>query len=128
MARATGGLLLLRIEDIDLTRCRPEYEAAIYEDLRWLGLNWEAPVRRQSEHFAEYRAALDRLEAEGLVYPAFESRAQIARLVAEREPWPRDPDGAPLYPGTARSLTNEERKQAKEWLRKLKSRPSAGAT
>jgi glutamyl-Q tRNA(Asp) synthetase len=114
MARAAGGRLLLRIEDIDRTRCRPHYEAAIYEDLAWLGLAWETPVRRQSEHFAEYQAALDRLAAMGLVYPGFESRAEIARLVAAREqagPWPRDPDGVPLYPGTANRLSPAERRE-----------------
>jgi glutamyl-Q tRNA(Asp) synthetase len=103
MARAAGGRLLLRIEDIDATRCRPEFEAAIYEDLVWLGIEWERPVRRQSEHLDEYRRALSALDDAGLIFPAFESRADIARLVAERErhgPWPRDPDGAPLYPGT----------------------------
>ena len=112
MARAAGGRLLLRIEDIDTSRCRPEYETAIYEDLAWLGLTWELPVRRQSEHFDEYRAALGQLDAMGLIYPSFESRAEIAALVAEREqqaPWPRDPDGAPHYPGTAKSLTAAER-------------------
>jgi glutamyl-Q tRNA(Asp) synthetase len=112
MARAAGGRLLLRIEDIDVTRCRPEYETAIYEDLAWLGLSWEQPVRRQSEHLGEYRAALARLEHMGLVYPAFESRAEIARLVAEREAhgvWRRDPDGAPLYPGTAKTMSAAER-------------------
>jgi len=112
LARATGGRFLLRIEDIDATRCRPEYEAALYEDLAWLGLSWEQPVRRQSEHFAEYRAAVARLDAMGLLYPSFESRAEIARLVAERDrqaPWPRDPDGAPLYPGSARALPAAER-------------------
>jgi glutamyl-Q tRNA(Asp) synthetase len=111
-AREAGGRLLLRIEDIDAARCRPEFEAAIYEDLAWLGIVWEEPVRRQSEHFADYRAALERLSAEGLVYPAFESRAEIARLVAQREAtaaWPRDPDGAPLYPGAARSLSLDAR-------------------
>ncbi|GLR97362.1 glutamyl-Q tRNA(Asp) synthetase [Bradyrhizobium liaoningense] len=111
-ARETGGRLLLRIEDIDATRCRPEYETAIYEDLAWLGIAWETPVRRQSEHLGDYRAALERLSALGLVYPAFESRAEIARLVAAREvdgPWPRDPDGAPLYPGDAKSLSADER-------------------
>ena len=99
MAHAAGGELLLRIEDIDATRCRPEYERAIYEDLAWLGLRWREPVRRQSEHLDEYRAALARLDAMGLIYPAFESRAAIARLVRAREargPGPRDPDGAPL--------------------------------
>lgn len=108
----TGGRLLLRIEDIDATRCRPEYETAIYEDLAWLGIAWETPVRRQSEHLGTYRAALDALSALGLVYPAFESRAEIARLVAAREadgPWPRDPHGAPLYPGDAKSLRADER-------------------
>src|ERR1700739_1655964 len=112
MARAASGRLLLRIEDIDRTRCRPEYEAAIYEDLAWLGIGWEQPVRRQSEHFAAYREALDRLTAVSLVYPSFESRGEIARLVAARErsgPWPRDPDGVPLYPGTAKKLSEDER-------------------
>ena len=112
MARAAGGRLLLRIEDIDPTRCRPEYETAIFEDLAWLGITWEQPVRRQSEHSVAYQAALAKLEALGLVYPSFESRAEIARLVAEREakaPWPRDPDGAPLYPGNAKRLGANER-------------------
>lgn len=112
MARAAGGRLLLRIEDIDTSRCRPEYEAAIYEDLAWLGLTWELPVRRQSDHLDAYRDALAQLEAMGLIYPSFESRAEVAALVAAREqqgPWPRDPDGAPLYPGDARSLTKAER-------------------
>src|SRR5499427_10152376 len=77
LARARNGRFLLRIEDIDAARCRPEYEAAIYEDLAWLGLAWEAPVRRQSEHFAAYRPALQRLERQGLVYASFESRAEI---------------------------------------------------
>ena len=114
MARAKGGRLLLRIEDIDTTRCRPEYEAAIYEDLAWLGLQWEAPVRRQSEHYEDYSAALAKLEAMGLIFPSFETRAEIARLVAAREtqgPWPRDPDGAPLYPGQANVMPDSERKR-----------------
>src|SRR5262249_21711387 len=114
MSRAAGGRFLLRIEDIDAARCRSEYEAAIYEDLAWLGLGWEQPVRRQSEHFDHYRAALARLEALGVLYPSFESRGEIARVVAEREqraPWPRDPDGAPLYPGTARALSQIERRR-----------------
>jgi glutamyl-Q tRNA(Asp) synthetase len=111
-ARATGGRMLLRIEDIDATRCRPEFETAIDEDLAWLGIAWETPVRRQSEHLADYRGALEKLAALGLVYPAFESRAEIARLVVAREahgPWPRDPDGAPLYPGDAKALAAGER-------------------
>jgi glutamyl-Q tRNA(Asp) synthetase len=112
LAREMGGRFLLRIEDIDPTRCRVEFEDAIAEDLGWLGLAWETPTRRQSEHFADYRAALEKLTALGLVYPAFESRAEIASLVRHRErkaPWPRDPDGAPLYPGMARTLTDDER-------------------
>ena len=117
LACAAGGRFLLRIEDIDITRCRPEFEAAIYEDLAWLGLTWETPVRRQSLHFAAYRAAIEKLTARGLIYPSFESRTEIAGLVAQKEaeaPWPRDPDGAPLYPGTAKSLTAEERKRLVE--------------
>jgi len=111
-ARAAGGRLLLRIEDIDATRCRPEYEAAIYQDLAWLGVAWETPVRRQSAHYDEYRAALARLDTLGLLYPSFESRAEIAALVAARDaegPWPRDPDGVPLYPGDAKLLPKVER-------------------
>jgi glutamyl-Q tRNA(Asp) synthetase len=112
LARQNGGRLLLRIEDIDLSRCREEFEVAIYEDLAWLGIAWETPERRQSEHLADYRAALERLASRGLVYPSFETRAEIAKLVAQREargPWPRDPDGAPLYPGTAKLLSSGER-------------------
>ena len=112
LARQTGGRLLLRIEDIDLARCKPEFEAAIYEDLAWLGIAWEQPVRRQSEHLADYREALEKLSAQGLLYPSFETRAEIAKLVAQREAsgrWPRDPDDAPLYPGTAKLLSSDER-------------------
>ena len=111
MARETGGRLLLRMEDIDVARCRPEYEAAIYEDLAWLGIIWEQNVRRQSEHFGDYQAALAKLETDGLIYPSFESRSEINALVAERErqgPWPRDPDGVPLYPGRGRKLSRAE--------------------
>jgi glutamyl-Q tRNA(Asp) synthetase len=108
-AKAAGGRLLLRIEDIDAARCRPEYAAAIYEDLAWLGIAWEQPVRRQSEHYGDYRTALAKLDAMGLIYPSFESRAEIAALVAAREPWPRDPDGAPLYPGNAKTMAAPER-------------------
>jgi glutamyl-Q tRNA(Asp) synthetase len=112
LARASGGRFLLRIEDIDPTRCRAEFEAAIHEDLAWLGISWETPVRRQSEHLGFYRRALERLSGDGLVYPSFESRAEIARLVAAREAeggWPRDPDGAPLYPGHSKLLSPDER-------------------
>src|SRR5262245_21114028 len=110
MARALSGRFLLRIEDIDATRCRPEFEQAIYEDLAWLGIAWEQPVRRQSEHLDAYRDALAKLS--DLIYPSFESRAEIARLVAERDAkghWPRDPDGTPLYPGNAKRISATER-------------------
>ena len=114
MARAAGGRLLLRIEDIDETRCRPEYEQGICEDLAWLGIEWEQPVRRQSEHLDDYRTALSLLERQRLLYPTFESRAEIVALVAEREragAWPCDPDGAPLYPGQAKSIPPDERQR-----------------
>src|SRR3982074_2664227 len=112
LARQTGGRFLLRIEDIDVTRCKPQFETAIYEDLAWLGMAWETPVRRPSAPLAEYRGALEKLSAQGLVYPSFESGAEIAGLVAQREAnarWPRDPDGAPLYPGAAKLLSSDER-------------------
>lgn len=113
MARALGGRLLIRIEDIDAARCTPELEAGVLEDLAWLGLDWERPVRRQSEHFADYRAALNRLSAMGLLRKAFLTRGEIARAVARLEeergaPWPCDPDGAPLYPGDEAVLAPEE--------------------
>lgn len=114
MAQHGGGRFLLRIEDIDQARCRPTYEAAIYQDLTWLGVRWEGLVRRQSAHFDTYRAALDRLDALGLIYASFESRAEIARLVAQRDragPWPRDPDGIALYPGNAKQMPAPERRR-----------------
>jgi glutamyl-Q tRNA(Asp) synthetase len=107
-AARIGGRLLLRIEDIDLSRRRPEYEAAIFEDLGWVGVAFETPVRRQSEHFEDYRAALDGLATRGLLYPCFCTRGDIARVVADKPDWPRDPDGAPLYPGRCRDLPAEE--------------------
>jgi glutamyl-Q tRNA(Asp) synthetase len=110
LARTTGGRFILRIEDIDQARCRSEFETAIYDDLSWLGIAWDGPVERQSEHLDDYRAALARLEGGGLVYPSFESRSAIAALVAAAPgPWPHDPDGAPLYPGTAAALSRSER-------------------
>jgi len=117
MARELGGRFLLRIEDIDTERCRPEYEAAIDEDLRWLGLTWEEPVRRQSQHFDDYAAAIAKLEAQGLLYPSFESRSELNELVAEldrRGSWPRDPDGVPLYAGRARKLSAAERERRRQ--------------
>lgn len=113
LADARGGRFLLRIEDIDPARSRPEFEAAIHRDLAWLGLAWERPVRRQSEHLAFYAEALERLKARGLVYPGFLSRAEVRARVSAHEAaggvWPRDPDGAPLYPTEERGL---DRKQA----------------
>lgn len=115
MAAETGGRLLLRIEDIDLTRCTPELEQAVLNDLDWLGIAYERPVRRQSEHFDRYRAALDQVIARGLVYPAFLTRGEVkARVTAFEESggtWPRDPDGAPLYPTEERGLSAEERER-----------------
>ncbi|AZO11350.1 MULTISPECIES: tRNA glutamyl-Q(34) synthetase GluQRS [unclassified Mesorhizobium] len=115
MAARAGGRLLLRVEDIDVTRCTPEFEAGIFRDLEWLGLAWEKPVRRQSEHFAEYGTVLDRLIAEELVYPAFMSRGEIRAFIAETEKqgrdWPRDPDGVPLYPSLDKALPVKERKR-----------------
>ena len=106
--RSARGRFLLRIEDIDAGRCRPEYAAAIGEDLAWLGLEWERPVRRQSEHMGEYRAALDRLAARGLLYPCFCTRAEIAREIAAAGHAPHGPEGPP-YPGTCRRLAPAER-------------------
>jgi glutamyl-Q tRNA(Asp) synthetase len=115
LASAVGGRLLLRIEDIDTTRCTPEFEAGIYRDLKWLGLGWNEPVRRQSEHFAAYRAVLDRLIAQELVYPAFMSRSEIRAYIAGSEKrgreWPRDPDGVPLYPAVDKALAAAERRR-----------------
>lgn len=113
MAAALGGRLLLRIEDIDRTRCRPEHEAAMIEDLAWLGIPFEAPHRRQSEHLADHAAMLARLAAMDLVYPSFESRAELKALAAAQAaetgaPWPVDPDGAPLYAGRGRDIPPEE--------------------
>jgi len=111
LARQSRGRLLLRIEDIDRARCKPEYEQAITEDLAWLGVTWEQPVRRQSEHFDAYREALGKLQALDLIYPSFESRGEIAHMVADRgDDWPRDPDGAPVYPGSRDSLSEAARR------------------
>jgi glutamyl-Q tRNA(Asp) synthetase len=107
LARRAGGRFLLRIEDIDVVRCPPRLAADLLEDLAWLGLRWEEPVRRQSAHFADYRAALDRLAARGLLYPSLASRKEAAAAIASHEAargaqwgggWPRDPDGAPHHP------------------------------
>ncbi|MEX0406443.1 tRNA glutamyl-Q(34) synthetase GluQRS [Aquibium sp. LZ166] len=113
MAGEAGGWLLLRIEDIDTERCTPEYERGIRTDLAWLGIESEEPVRRQSEHFDDYGGALQRLIDEELVYPAFMSRGEARTWIADNgtgEPWPRDPDGAPLYPPRDRELSTGERR------------------
>jgi glutamyl-Q tRNA(Asp) synthetase len=106
-ARAAGGRLLLRVEDIDQRRCRPELEAAMLEDLAWLGLTWEEPVRRQSEHFTLYRDQLQRLTVAGLTYPCFCTRREI-RLAVEASGAPIGPEG-PVYPGTCRDLSAADR-------------------
>ena len=107
-ARSKGGRFLLRIEDIDRARCRAEFESGIYEDLAWLGLTWETPVRRQSEHLDEYRSALDRLASAGFLYPCFCSRKDIEAEIARADSAPQGPEG-PLYPGTCRALSATER-------------------
>lgn len=108
-AREAGGRFLLRLEDIDPGRCRPEYADAIQDDLSWLGLDWDGPVRVQSEHLAEYQAVLDALAERGLVYPCFCTRTDVAREVAASVAAPHGPDGAPVYPGTCRRLSVTER-------------------
>ena len=114
MARARGGTFLLRIEDIDRARCTLAFERGIAADLDFLGIDWDAAPRRQSQHFGDYGAALDALTAENLVYPAFLSRGEIRAFAArhaeeEGTLWPSDPDGAPLYPGLDRALSEDER-------------------
>src|ERR1700761_6585876 len=110
---AQGGRFLVRIEDIDQTRCRPEFEAAVFEDLAWLGLGWERPSLRQSDRFDAYPAALARLGARHLLYPCCCSRAEIAAEVARASEAPHNmslgPEG-PIYPGTCRHLSENERK------------------
>lgn len=112
LARRQGGRFLVRIEDIDAERSRPEHIAAIEADLAWLGLQWEKPIRHQSRYMQDYAQALSKLQAMDVVYPCFCSRAAISQRVQEAEangvPWPRDPDGAPLYDGTCRRLQPEE--------------------
>jgi glutamyl-Q tRNA(Asp) synthetase len=106
--KAGGGRFLIRLEDIDGTRARPEYEEAIFEDLAWLGLSWEMPVRRQSDHFDDYRSALAKLETLGVLYPCFCTRREIQEEIARAGNAPQGPDG-PLYPGTCRNRGLTER-------------------
>ncbi len=107
-AVAAGGRFILRIEDIDTTRCKPEFTQAIYEDLAWLGLTWETPVRVQSDHFDDYAKALEKLKEQDVVYPCFCTRKEIVAEVARAPTAPHGPDG-PLYPGTCRTLSTKER-------------------
>lgn len=113
-AAETGGRLLLRIEDIDQTRARAEFEAAIFDDLAWLGMTWEEPVLRQRDRFESYREALGELDRLGLIYPAFLSRGEIRAAVTafhkQGRNWPRDPDGTPHYPGTERDWPEARRR------------------
>lgn len=101
LARRLGGRFLVRIEDIDVARSRPEHVAGIFRDLTWLGIVWEESVLHQSAHFADYAAAAERLAAMGLTYPCFATRAEIAAASAGG---PLDPEGAPVYPGLHRGL------------------------
>lgn len=103
-ARLAGGRLLLRIEDIDLLRCRSEFVDGILEDLAWLGLKWERPVRRQSEHFDTYHQALEQLQDAGVLYPCYATRSEIRAAVESNADHPRDPDGSPVYPGLYRDV------------------------
>ena len=110
MAKRHNGRFLLRIEDIDLARSKPEYEQQIYDDLAWLGLSWEQPVRRQSEHFSDYHKALDQLIEIGLVYPSFASRSEI-KTEALKEGTSRDPDGQFLYPEACKAIDHKKAAQ-----------------
>lgn len=107
-AKESGGRFILRMEDIDVTRCRPEFEDAIYEDLAWIGLEWDGPVRRQSDHMQDYSTVLEKLYDRGLVYPCFCTRKEIAAEIAESPSAPHGPDG-PVYPGTCRHLSEDEK-------------------
>lgn len=106
-AKTSGGSFVLRLEDIDQTRCRPEFETALYDDLHWLGLDWPHPVRRQSDHFAEYQTVLSRLEEMGLIYKCFCTRKDIQEEIARSPSAPHGPEGH-LYPGLCRSMSSSE--------------------
>lgn len=112
LTKATGGRFLMRVEDIDTARCTPHLEAAMFDDLAWLGLEWETPVLRQSERFGKYQQALDNLLDQGLIYLSFLSRGEIKQHIKEHPSWPHDPDGAPLYPGLEREWSDAERATA----------------
>lgn len=110
-AARLDGRLLLRIEDIDVTRCRPAYDLALREDLAWLGIAFTGEPLRQGERLDAYAAASAELKGRGLLYPCRCSRSDIRAAVAEHSGWPHDPDGAPLYPGTCRTLTDAARRE-----------------
>ncbi|USG61035.1 tRNA glutamyl-Q(34) synthetase GluQRS [Sneathiella marina] len=109
-ARDTGGLFLLRMEDIDAGRCRPEFELGIYEDLSWLGFKWEEPVRRQSEHMEDYEALISRLNDRDLIYPCFCTRKEIKAEIVRSNAAPHGPEGL-VYPGICRGLSDRERQR-----------------
>lgn len=106
-AKAANGVCLLRIEDIDQTRCRPEYEAEIYRDLRWLGFDWPEPVRRQSEHFEAYQRALDALNARGVIYRCFLTRKALNEELDRRD-IAESPAGERPWPGPQHELSADE--------------------
>lgn len=112
LAKKTGSDLIIRVEDIDTTRCTPALEAAMFDDLAWLGLEWQTPVMRQSERFAFYKQALNRLSEKKLIYPAFLSRGEIKKHASNTPNWPIDPDGAPLYPGFEKNWDTPTRTDA----------------
>jgi glutamyl-Q tRNA(Asp) synthetase len=120
-AREAGGRFLVRIEDIDIRRCKRAFETAILADLKWLGLDWDGGVRRQSEHFADYGSVLDQLDQRGLLYPCFCSRADIAAAASA----PHGPEG-PIYPGTCRQLSVSERRERIAAGREFCTRLDAG--
>lgn len=125
-AQENDGRFLLRIEDIDQNRCKPEFTQQIYEDLEWLGLEWETPVRIQSQHFPDYQHVLDKLEAKNLLYPCFCTRKDIQLEIERAGHAPHGPDG-PIYPGTCRNLSGDEREyrlaanEAHAWRLNLES-------
>jgi glutamyl-Q tRNA(Asp) synthetase len=109
-ARETDGRFLVRIEDTDQSRCRQEFEDQILDDLRWLGLTWEEPIRRQSAHLNSYKSAIENLGTQGLIYPCFCTRKEILEEIDTAGVAPHGPDG-PVYPGTCRGLSEAEREE-----------------
>ena len=107
-ARMAGGTCLLRIEDIDTTRCKPEFEMAVIEDLHWLGCDWPEPVRRQSDHFSEYHAVLDQLAERGLVYRCFKTRREIADDIVRAPHHPGEGPEGVIYPGPSEPMSADE--------------------